>query len=79
LDELYSIGFQGNCESGISFLERYLDNLETSVRDHINNDDCTIASPNLDEQVENDPTVKAAKQLYQEARTKAYAEARKRL
>jgi hypothetical protein len=33
----------------------------------------------LNEQVENDPAVKAAKLKYEEARDKAYAEARKRL
>jgi len=33
----------------------------------------------LDEQIENDPAVKAAKQAYDEARAKAYAEARKKL
>ena len=49
------------------------------MREHINNDDSTIEPPDLEEQVENDPAVKAAKQSYDEARAKAYAEARKRL
>jgi len=77
--ELRSIGFHGSYESGTNFLEWYRDNLEMLLRDHINRDDSTIATPDLDAQIENDPTVKAAKQRYDEARAKAYAQARKLL
>ena len=38
-----------------------------------------VPAADLDEQVANDPAVKAAKQAYDEAYAKAYAEARKRL
>jgi hypothetical protein len=65
--ELRSIGFHSSYESGTKFLEWYRDNLEKLLRDHINEDDSTIAAPDLDEQVENDPAVKAAKQRYDEA------------
>jgi hypothetical protein len=77
--ELRSIGFHGSYQNGLEFLEWYRDNLERLLRDHINSDDSTIATPDLEEQIENDPAVKAAKQRYNEARAKAYAEARKRL
>lgn len=77
--ELRSIGFHTSYENGTEFLEWYRDNFEGLLRDHINSDDSTIAPPDLMEQIENDPAVKAAKQSYDEARAKAYAEARKRL
>jgi hypothetical protein len=76
--ELRSIGFHGSY-SGLEFLEWYRDNFESLLRDHINNDDSSIEAPDLDEQIEDDPAVKAAKQAYEEARAKAYVEARKRL
>jgi hypothetical protein len=57
----------------------YLDEFEEKARRAINEDDNNIESPRLEEQIENDPAVKAAKQTYEEARAKAYAEARKRL
>jgi hypothetical protein len=78
-EELRSIGFHGGYETGVAFLEWYRDNLETVLRKHINSDDSTIAAPDLNHQIESDPTVKAAKQQYDQARAKAYAEARKRL
>jgi len=41
--------------------------------------DESVSVPDLKEQIENNPAVKAARQAYEEARAKAYAEARKRL
>jgi hypothetical protein len=76
--ELRAVGFHTNY-SGKEFLEWYRGNLEDLLRDHINADDSTIAASDLDEEVENDPAVKAAKQQYEEARAKAYAKARKLL
>jgi hypothetical protein len=73
---LRSVGFHGGF-TGTEFLEWYRDELEALLRDHINEDDSEVAAPDLDEQVDNDPEVKAAKQRYEEARAKAYAEARK--
>jgi hypothetical protein len=78
--ELRSIGFHGSYGgSGAAFLEWYRDNLEALLREHINDDDSTVAAPDLKEQIENDPAVKAAKQRYEEARAKAYEKARKLL
>jgi hypothetical protein len=78
-DELRAIGFRSSYEDGEEFLKSYYSEFEEEVRQAINEDDNTIESPRLDEQIENDPAVKAAKQAYEEARAKAYAEARKRL
>ena len=50
--------------------------LEEKLQDRL---DEAIPVPDLNEQVANDPAVKAAKQVYDEALAKAYAEARKRL
>jgi hypothetical protein len=75
--ELRSIGFHSSYKNGAEFLEWYCDNLETLLRDHVNREDSTIAAPDLEAQIENDPAVKAAKQQYDEARAKAYARARK--
>ena len=77
--ELRGVGFNNSYENGNAFLEWYRDNLEVLLRDQINSDDSTIAPPDLEEQIENDPTVMAAKKRLDEARAKAYAEARKRL
>lgn len=74
-EELRSIGFHSGYETGLELLEWYRDLLQEQLDDL---DEATPV-PNLDEQIENDPAVKAAKQAYDEARTKAYAEARKRL
>jgi hypothetical protein len=79
-DALRAIGFHGSYENGAAFLEWYRDSLEELLRDHINDDDDDgIPAPDLAELVENDPVVKAAKQRYEEARAKAYAEAVKLL
>ena len=78
-EELRSVGFHTGYESGAAFLEWYRDNLETLLREHINADDSTIAAPDLDDQIENDPAVRAAKQQYEEARARAYAKARKQI
>jgi hypothetical protein len=59
--ELRNIGFHGSYDSGAAFLEWYRKNLETLLRDHINSDVSTIEPPDLEEQVEHDPAVKAAK------------------
>jgi hypothetical protein len=77
--ELRNIGFHSSYDSGATFLEWYRENLETLLRDHINSDVSTIEPPDLEDQVEHDPAVKAAKQRYNEALAKAYAEARKLL
>ena len=77
--ELRNIGFHSSYDSGATFLEWYRENLETLLRDHINSDVSTIEPPDLEDQVEHDPAVKAAKQRYDEALAKAYAEARKLL
>lgn len=70
--ELRSIGFHGGYETGLELLEWYRDLLQETL-------DEAVPVSSLDEQIENDPAVKAAKQAYAEARAKAYAEARKRL
>jgi hypothetical protein len=77
-EELRSIGFHGT-HTGASFLEWYRRNLEALLREQIDGDDSGIKSPHLDEQIENDPAVRAAKQQYEEARAREYAEARKRI
>jgi hypothetical protein len=75
-EELRSIGFRGGYETGLALLEWYRDLLQEELDEIL---DEAVPVPNLDEQIENDPAVKAAKQAYDEARAKAYAEARKRL
>lgn len=60
---------------GLEFLEWYRDFLQEHLDEIL---DVAVPVPNLDEQVESDPSVKAAKQAYEEARAKAYGEARKR-
>jgi hypothetical protein len=77
--ELRSIGFQGSHNNGAKFLEWYREKLETLLRDRINSDVSTIDPPCLEEQIESDPAVKAAKQRYDETRAKALTEARKLL
>lgn len=74
--ELRSIGFHSGYATGLEFLDWYRDLLQEQLDEIL---DEAVPVPNLDEQVENDPAVKAAKQAYDEARAKAYAEARKRL
>ena len=74
-EELRSIGFHSS-HSGISLLEWYRDLLREKAQERL---DEAVPAPDLAEQVENDPAVKMAKQAYEEAKAKAYAEARKRL
>jgi archaellum component FlaC len=81
-EELRAIGFRTAYGNGAEFLEAYCETFEEELqkrKEYINGDDDGVPSPSLDEQVENDETVKAAKRAYEEARAKAYAEARKRL
>jgi hypothetical protein len=75
-EELRSIGFRGGYATGLELLEWYRDLLQETLDEVL---DAAVPVPNLDEQIENDPAVKAAKQAYDEARAKAYAEACKRL
>jgi hypothetical protein len=81
--ELRSVGFHGTYDTGLQFLEWYRDLLQDKLRQAIEDSleelDEAVPTPTLDEQVSNDPAVKAAKQAYDEAYAKAYAEARKRL
>jgi hypothetical protein len=77
--ELRRIGFHSTCESGAEFLAWYRDNLEGTLREHIEGDESTIPAPDLEAEVENDPAVRAASQQYEEARAKARAQARKTL
>ncbi len=74
--ELRSIGFHNSYEAGLQLLEWYRDLLQEAFEEVL---DEAVPIPNLDEQVANDPAVKAAKKAYQEAYAKAYAEARKKL
>jgi hypothetical protein len=75
-DELRSVGFHTGYETGLELLEWYRGLLEEQLDELFDN---AVPVPNLEEQVENDPAVKAAKQVYDEARAKAYTEARKRI
>ena len=74
--ELRSIGFHGSFSTGQEVLEYYHDLLNEKLHDFIEE---AVPAPDLDEQVANDPAVKAAKRAYDEANAKAIAEARKRL
>jgi hypothetical protein len=80
--ELRSIGFRRGYATAEQFLEWYCDRLEEEHRILIENKlsaiDDGIPVPDLSEQAANDPAVKAAKQAYDEAFAKAYAEARKK-
>jgi hypothetical protein len=74
-EELRHVGFHTS-HSGKSLLEWYRDVLRDKVQDCL---DGIVPTPDLAEQVEDNPEVKVAKQAYEQARAKAYAEARKRL
>jgi hypothetical protein len=80
--EIRSIGFS-NSHSGRGFVEWYCGRIEEMIQRRTEREleelDDAVETPDLASQVENDPGVKAAKQAYDEARAKAYAEARKRL
>jgi hypothetical protein len=81
--ELRTIGFHGAYDSALQFLEWYRDLLQEKLKGHIESEleavDAAVPAVDLDEQVASDPAVKAAKQAYDEARARAYTEARKRL
>ena len=72
----YTIGFHVSYDTRLQFLEWYRELLEEKLQECLEE---AVPAPDLDEQVANDPAVKAAKQAYDEAYAKAYAEARKRL
>ena len=74
--ELRSIGFAGGCATGRQLLEWYRDLLLEKFADLLGK---VVPAPDLDEQVANDPAVKAAKQAYDAVYAKASAEARKKL
>jgi hypothetical protein len=80
--ELRAIGFHSGYETGEQFLEWYCGRLEEGLRSLIEDKlaaiDDAVPAPDLSEQAANDPAVKAAKQAYDEAFAKAYAEARKK-
>jgi hypothetical protein len=61
-------GFHGSYDTGAEFVEWYRDLLI----------DEASPAPDLEEQAANDPAVKAAKQIYDDAYTKALTEARKK-
>ena len=73
--ELRSVWFHTSC-TGQEFLEWYRDQL---IECHEKALDDSVEAPNLAEQVEQVPEVKAAREAYEAARAKAYAEARKKL
>jgi hypothetical protein len=75
-EELRSIGFHVSYDTGLQFLEWYRDMLEEKLQECLEK---AVPAPDLGEQVAKDPAVKAAKQIYDEAYAKAYAEVRKRL
>jgi len=75
-EELRSVGFHSGYETGLELLEWYRGLLAEHLDELL---DKAVPVPNLDEQIENDPAVKAAKKAYDEARAKASAEARKRV
>lgn len=75
-DELRAIGFHTSYGAAQEFLEWYRDLLREKLHDAI---EAAVPAPDLSELVENDPTVKAAKDAYDAARAKALAEARKTL
>jgi hypothetical protein len=80
--ELRAVGFHSGYETGEQFLEWYCSRLEEGLRSLIEDKlaavDDAVPAPDLSEQAANDPAVKAAKQAYDEAFAKAYAEARKK-
>jgi hypothetical protein len=73
-EELRSIGFHSS-HTGTSLLEWYRDLLHDEAQECL---DKLVPTPDLEDQVEDDPVVKAAKQAYDAAKAKAYAKARKR-
>ena len=80
--ELRSIGFYNGYETGEQFLEWFCGRLEEAHRNLVESKllaiDDAIPASDLSEQAANDPAVKAAKQAYDEAFARAYAEARQK-
>jgi hypothetical protein len=74
---LRAVGFHVKFDTGAQLLKWLHDAVEKAVRDAINGDSGGVDSPKLEEQVDNDPAVKATKKAYADARAKAYAEARR--
>jgi hypothetical protein len=74
-DELRSVGFHTS-HTGMSLLKWYRDLLRDEVQECL---DEIVPAPDLEQQVEDDPVVKAAREAYERAKAKAYVEARKRL
>lgn len=70
-EELRAIGFRSFYKNGAEFLQSVCEWFEEEIR--------RDEGFRLDQQIENDEAVKAAKRAYEEARAKAYAKARKRL
>jgi len=73
-EELRSIGFHNSYSTATKFLEWYRDLLSEKLHQKIEE---AVPAPSLHDQVENDPDVKAAKRVYEEAYARALAEARK--
>jgi hypothetical protein len=71
--ELNAIGFHTHYDTAEEFLQWYLNHLQEKLREQIND------PPQVREQAENDPVVKAAKESYEAAYERAYAEARKNI
>jgi hypothetical protein len=79
-EELRAVGFRTYYENGAEFLKSYFEKLQELQRERTDEEiEGNVPSPDLAQQVENDPTVKAAKLAYEEAYAKALADARKRL
>jgi hypothetical protein len=80
--ELRSIGFHSGYETGEQFLKWFCDLLEEEHRSLVERKlseiDDAVPAPELSELAANDPAVQAAKQAYDIAVAKAYAEARKK-
>jgi hypothetical protein len=75
-EELRAIGFHSSYSTGVKFLEWYRDLLCDKFQDQIEK---AVPAPSLDEEVANDPAVRAAERAYDEAYAKALTEARKKL
>lgn len=80
-EELRSIGFHGGYSTATEFLEWYRDLLTEKLKDSTDSAydlvEEAVPAPDINQQVENDPRVAAAKRAYEKARAKALAEARK--
>ena len=80
--ELNSIGYHHSYLTGEQFLEWFCNLLEKGhqslVERKLSEIDAAVPVPDLSELVANDPAVQVAKQAYDEAVGKAYAEARKK-